>query len=350
MTRSRSAAAAKERETEKGRDGRKEKQNGREQRKDTEGREEATEVEATTAAGRKFFKVFFPDQSGERLEYLEEEPNRQVSLKGPSGKTWQVTLISDSHGLGFTEGWKEFAHHHSLMLGHFLVFTYDGHSQFSVAVFCQSGVEDKLALDVQPYKKVLVKREEERAVVDADVAGTSEVSAPPVEGNGTTRKRVRQVNDVMENGAALKRHSSAQKKPEKRKPEATIDTSKAAPTVVNNNKDFSGMLVEYACSNKTLVRSKENIPCEFVRQSLPQTCKKMTLWDPQGKSWEVNYVYYTGRSVAAFSGGWGKFAVGNNLEKFDVCIFELFKEDNIKVHIYRVVPEITPLIRSSSSM
>ncbi|KAK3119411.1 hypothetical protein QOZ80_9AG0670040 [Eleusine coracana subsp. coracana] len=295
------------------------------------------------------------------------------------------------------------------MLGHFLVFTYDGHSQFSVAVFCQSGVEDKLALNVQHYKEVLVKLKEEQAVVDADVAGTLEVSAPPVEGNGTTRKRVRQVNDVMENGAALKRHSSAQKKPEKRKSEATIDTSKTAPTVGNNNKDFSGVLVEYACSNKTLVRSKEvrrtgqfmtrkfrqpvvisqrrpiteeeknhaferakefksknpfalqvmmesyvyvgfflNIPCEFVRQSLPQTCKKMTLWDPQGKSWEVNYVYYTDRSVAAFSGGWGKFAVGNNLEKFDVCIFELFKEDNIKVHIYRVVPEITPLIRSSS--
>jgi hypothetical protein len=70
----------------------------------------------------------------------------------------------------------------------------------------------------------------------------------------------------------------------------------------------------------------------------------MTLWDPQGKSWEVNYVYY----IAAFSGGWGKFAIGNSLEKFDVCVFELFKEDNFKVHIYRVVPEITPLIRKKS--
>jgi hypothetical protein len=90
----------------------------------------------------------------------------------------------------------------------------------------------------------------------------------------------------------------------------------------------------------------QNIPCEFVRDSLPRTNKKMTLWDPQGKSWIVNYVYYNDRSVADFSGGWGKFAVGNNLEKFDVCIFELFK-DNFKVQIYRVVPEITPLIRES---
>jgi len=92
----------------------------------------------------------------------------------------------------------------------------------------------------------------------------------------------------------------------------------------------------------------QNITCEFVRESLPRTSKKMTLWDPLGKPWEVNYVYYSGRSVASFSGGWGKFALGNNLEKFDVCVFELFKEDNIRVHIYRVVSEITPLLRASS--
>uniref|UniRef100_A0A0D9XQ23 TF-B3 domain-containing protein n=1 Tax=Leersia perrieri TaxID=77586 RepID=A0A0D9XQ23_9ORYZ len=85
-----------------------------------------------------------------------------------------------------------------------------------------------------------------------------------------------------------------------------------------------------------------NIPCDFVREYLPRTSKMLTLWDPQGKSWKVNYVYYSDRSVGSFSGGWGKFAIGNNLEKFDVCVFELIQKDNIKVHIYRVVPEITP--------
>uniref|UniRef100_A0A0E0MDJ2 TF-B3 domain-containing protein n=1 Tax=Oryza punctata TaxID=4537 RepID=A0A0E0MDJ2_ORYPU len=85
-----------------------------------------------------------------------------------------------------------------------------------------------------------------------------------------------------------------------------------------------------------------NMPCEFVRECLPRTSKRITLWDPQGMAWEVNYVYYSDRSVGSFSGGWGKFAVGNNLEKFDVCVFELVEQDNIKVYIYRVIPEITP--------
>jgi hypothetical protein len=88
----------------------------------------------------------------------------------------------------------------------------------------------------------------------------------------------------------------------------------------------------------------QNIPCEFTRQCLPRANRKFKLWDPQGKSWDVNYVYYSDRSVSAFSGGWGKFSVGNNLEKFDVCVFELISKDNIKVHIYRVVPEITPFL------
>ena len=88
----------------------------------------------------------------------------------------------------------------------------------------------------------------------------------------------------------------------------------------------------------------QNLPCEFIRECFPRANRKLKLWDPQGKSWDVNYVYYSERSVGALSGGWGKFAVGNNLETFDVCVFELISKDNVKVHIYRVVPEITPFL------
>jgi hypothetical protein len=71
------------------------------------------------------------------------------------------------------------------------------------------------------------------------------------------------------------------------------------------------------------------IPCEFVRDYLPHSDKKLTLLDQLGKTWEVSYVYFSERRVGAFSGGWGKFSLGNHLEEFDVCVFELFSEDNI---------------------
>uniref|UniRef100_A0A453MSK3 TF-B3 domain-containing protein n=3 Tax=Aegilops tauschii subsp. strangulata TaxID=200361 RepID=A0A453MSK3_AEGTS len=77
------------------------------------------------------------------------------------------------------------------------------------------------------------------------------------------------------------------------------------------------------------------IPSEFVREHLPHTSKKLTLWDPQATPWQVDYVYCSHRSAGAFSRGWSQFSIGNNLEKFDVCVFELIAEDTIKVHIYR---------------
>ncbi|TVU25393.1 hypothetical protein EJB05_27888, partial [Eragrostis curvula] len=394
------------------------KDEGEKRRKEKKGRGAAKE-DYGTGAGKHFFKVFFPKKSGENLmipppfyQYLEEEPNRWISLKGPSGNSWQVMLTSGSKGLAFMQGWKEFVMDHFLNWGHFLVFTYDGCSEFSVIVLCPSGIDDKSALDAQPSKEIVVKEEVGQWVLDTKAAATSKKelpAVPSVEGNRKIRKRVRQLNDVKVNGPALKRNISAQTKHEERKPEAIGSTSKAAPTfVLNSKKDLQYVLDESSSGNKTQIRPKDvprsvmskkfrlpvvisqrrpitqaekdralkrakefksknplalqvmtschvyagffmNIPCEFVKESLPQTSMKMTLWDPQGKSWDVYYQYYNCRCVAAaFTGGWGKFAIGNNLEKFDVCIFELFKEDNIKVHIYRVVPEITLLIRNSS--
>ncbi|RLM69438.1 B3 domain-containing protein [Panicum miliaceum] len=404
----------------------KQKQKGKQKEAREDGKEMAKakqqqeKVEAAAkSAGQQFFKIFFPNQSGERLkipasfhQHLQEQPTGLVSLKGPSGNTWEAVLTSDSKGLCFGQGWKEFVTDHSVKQGHFLVFTYDGLSRFSVTVFGSLGVVDPPALVAKPTNDVVIKIEDDEEVQGGmDAGGTSETSIlPQEEGNGTRRKRTRGVNnDLLEGGNASKRHSSVAKNAKKR-PEAIPRTSKDASTIDNTEKGTPFLLLDESMAfNKTQVREKNmprlgkfivrrarqpvvisqrrpvtqeekdlalrrakefksknpfavqtmmesyvyvgffmNITCDFVRESLPRKSKKMTLWDPLGKPWEVNYVYYSDRSVASFSGGWGKFALGNNLEKFDVCVFELFKEDNIKVHIYRVVPEITPLLRASS--
>ncbi|TVU26288.1 hypothetical protein EJB05_28827, partial [Eragrostis curvula] len=72
-----------------------------------------------------------------------------------------LTLVKEA--LGFTEGWKEFVGDHSLHQGHFLVFTYDGHSEFSVVVFSKPGVEDTLALDAQPSEGELLMQKYKKA-------------------------------------------------------------------------------------------------------------------------------------------------------------------------------------------
>ncbi|VAI92014.1 unnamed protein product [Triticum turgidum subsp. durum] len=85
------------------------------------------------------------------------------------------------------------------------------------------------------------------------------------------------------------------------------------------------------------------IPDKFVKTFLPKESRKMTLWDPQAKPWKVWYEYASPH--AAFSVGWGALAMENNLEKWDVCIFELLDQEyNIKLHVYKVMLEITPCV------
>ncbi|XP_037431450.1 B3 domain-containing protein Os11g0197600-like isoform X2 [Triticum dicoccoides] len=88
------------------------------------------------------------------------------------------------------------------------------------------------------------------------------------------------------------------------------------------------------------------IPDKFVKTFLPKESRKMTLWDPQAKPWKVWYEYTGGeRPRAAFSAGWGALAMENNLEKWDVCVFELLDQEyNIKLHVHKVVLMITPCI------
>ena len=56
------------------------------------------------------------------------------------------------------------------------------------------------------------------------------------------------------------------------------------------------------------------------------------------------------RRAPAFSTGWGALVMENNLERWDVCVFELLDHDyNIKLHVYRAMLEITPAHRLKPS-
>uniref|UniRef100_A0A1D1ZEQ8 B3 domain-containing protein Os11g0197600 n=1 Tax=Anthurium amnicola TaxID=1678845 RepID=A0A1D1ZEQ8_9ARAE len=78
------------------------------------------------------------------------------------------------------------------------------------------------------------------------------------------------------------------------------------------------------------------LPRSFSKH-LPKASIKMLLLDPSNQPWDVMYVYYKGRG--GLSAGWGKFARVHKLESDDVCIFELSKPYEVRVHIFRVVDE-----------
>jgi hypothetical protein len=94
-----------------------------------------------------------------------------ISLKGQSGNTWPAKLSSDTEGLFFGHGWKEFVMDHSIESGHILTFSYDGHSQFSVVVFDGLCIEKSSAFDAKPSNNLvcIIETDEE----DNDISAAS---------------------------------------------------------------------------------------------------------------------------------------------------------------------------------
>ncbi|KAF8683107.1 hypothetical protein HU200_044965 [Digitaria exilis] len=64
-----------------------------------------------------------------------------VSLKSPSGKTWNIRVGNDADELVLQSGWKEFVSAHSIEEGDYLLFKYSGVSSFDVLMFDSSGCQ-----------------------------------------------------------------------------------------------------------------------------------------------------------------------------------------------------------------
>lgn len=69
--------------------------------------------------------------------------------------------------------------------------------------------------------------------------------------------------------------------------------------------------------------------------------------------WLAKYSYQSYRDTGGLTNGWKHFAVENNLEEFDVCVFKPAGHLNntliLAVNIFRVVDKITPLTGVKSS-
>ncbi|KAB1204820.1 B3 domain-containing transcription factor VRN1 [Morella rubra] len=62
-------------------------------------------------------------------------------LKLPTGTKWRVELMKGDDEVWLDKGWREFVEFCSIKSGHFLVFRYEGNSQFYVVVFDGSATE-----------------------------------------------------------------------------------------------------------------------------------------------------------------------------------------------------------------
>ncbi|KAM0932993.1 putative transcription factor B3-Domain family [Dioscorea sansibarensis] len=400
-----------------------------------------------------FFKIYLPNLAANRLlippkfiRHLQHESKGIVHLKGPTGKIWNVELVKDGKEMAFEKGWKEFVADHSIVLGDFLLFGYEGSSCFTVLVYEKTACQRQFVSSprVDDVSVVIENENTRKRRIDDDHGGCSggdraklnQIKAssndkheseeadrsiflaktasktPALRLRCSVRGRKKSVscvccdyytdelvsqtkskhprvfsNDTHEiPDLAMPEQLIIEIKEESETPEPPskytksrsgdrhkLQQSRSLDYKINDmhipkcgyveshrrpvTKDEIACPVRMAKSFKskypfiTIVMQKAyvyrgftlHIPNTFARKYLAKVTTEMTLWDPNGIPWKVTCKCRSNRT--SFTAGWYRFSLANNLEKNDVCIFELIKSNEMQVHIFRVVEEITPLIK-----
>ncbi|KAJ4962327.1 hypothetical protein NE237_022266 [Protea cynaroides] len=87
------------------------------------------------------------------IRELRDELADIVVLKVPSGKVWSIGLRKSDGKVWFDKGWQEFAESNSILENYFLVFRYDGHSNFYVTIFDTTACEIEYPCDTMDYEE-----------------------------------------------------------------------------------------------------------------------------------------------------------------------------------------------------
>ncbi|XP_015574597.2 B3 domain-containing transcription factor VRN1 isoform X3 [Ricinus communis] len=296
-----------------------------------------------------------------------------ATLTVPNGRIWVVELEKVNKKLWFCSGWHEFVEYYSIRVGYFLVFRYEGESNFRVCIFdltvseirypgsgnpshttapSRSMLFDKFVHskwtvtgNYEASREMLLSRKDAYDSQDIDVqlngsefitqagspvlgeaegrtrSGKLRTKIPNVDGQEQVDKRSPSMKIACE---ALTRRWRAVTPEEKQR------TICAAHTFKPDNPFFRVILRPSYVYRGFLL----HIPSSFAQRYLTTTgC--MTLQVSEGKQWPVRCVCRN--RGAKLSKGWTEFAWDNNLEEGDVCVFELINMNVLKVTIFRVL-------------
>ncbi|XP_048129670.1 B3 domain-containing protein REM16 isoform X1 [Rhodamnia argentea] len=327
-------------------------------------------------------------------ENLRSKLPENVVLKGPSGATWTVGTVADDENLLFKHGWQDFVKDHALEKNDILVFRYNGESSFNVLVFNQHSLCEKEAAyfhkrcSHKPMDKECgTKRKLGDSAVEAvhtpasyDVKRTL-TEDPWKDGTVTVAdcnilSQAKASENLVEVGASGKPHNKKKATPKKKvsvafdcleeKPDSTpkalfigsrgspVYTSNRRPVTEEEESSAFKLARAAASSDSFLVvmrpthvykRFYLSIPTDWATTHMDRRNQDLILRVGEG-TWRARY-RLTGRGSGGLSSGWKNFALENNLEQSDVCLFELAnsiaKNIVLDVTIFRVVEDVVPL-------
>ncbi|CAL9025234.1 unnamed protein product [Prunus brigantina] len=324
-----------------------------------------------------FFKIILEDSSKIRIKIptrflmkYGENLSSPVNLKLPNGAEMEIELRRcNNGGVWFDKGWPEFSKFCSLDYGSWLVFGYEGNSNFHVLIFDRTATEIEYP---KPEMEETDSEEEEEEQDDADDGSVEilDVCEEEEEEQDDADDESVEILDVFPPCQRKAREKSPLPCPQPHKKMRTrssgmmleeslrnkaSDCSKSemkrdkSPLVPSEVKDSVGRMHISTTSGKAVALQRaiafKSVNPSFrvvmqpwyVKQSfLPMPsgfAKRHLIEHPagnvflrvsDGRTWSVKFKYE--KSIARFQYGWLGFVRDNNLEVDDVCVFSLIED------------------------
>ncbi|KAL6273821.1 hypothetical protein ACE6H2_024513 [Prunus campanulata] len=308
-----------------------------------------------------------------------EHLSSPVHLKLPNGAEWEIELRRcNNGGVWFDKGWPEFSKFCSLDYANWLVFGYEGNSNFHVLIFDRTSTEVEYHITKPEMEKTdYEKKEEEEEEDDNSVEildgfppcprkarEKSPLPCPqPHKKMRTCGKAECNINfRPTKTQTSLRNKASDCSRSEMKKEDEsdddsveTLDTFPSCPKTGDKSplapsevKDRVGRMHASTTSGKAIALQRAiafesvnpsftvvmqpsyikngplTVPTGFAKRHLTKQPANAILKVSDGGTWSVKFAYP--KLKATFQQGWRVFVRDNNLKLGDVCVFILIKD------------------------
>ncbi|KAJ8762416.1 hypothetical protein K2173_007576 [Erythroxylum novogranatense] len=327
-----------------------------------------------------------------------------VTLNGPSGCAWRVGLTTNDDTLYFDHGWDQFVKDNYLQEKDLLVFKYNGRSQFDVLIFdglslcekaasyfvrkcghgesssgCHTGKgigessselvpasacnlnspmekthidDDSTPPSGRPATSETFKKNTPTETTVTDPFGVGQIIRAEEPLNKRTKRELKfpypsHVSQCVKNEEPCSLDEETETKPdivhsfpsssrgrlvsEEKKQNAL----KLAQTVMTNDGFVVVMKPSHVYRKFFMV-----IPSSWIVKRLSNLARHKVILRVEGNTWHTNFLYRKYRKSGGLSAGWKNFVTDNNLNEFDICLFEPGSPLNdsfvLDVQIFRV--------------
>ncbi|CAL1408684.1 unnamed protein product [Linum trigynum] len=288
-----------------------------------------------------------------------------VALRGPSGIDWAVGVaMSDDGTLFFSGGWKEFAQDHGLQAGDLLIFRFNGHSQFDVLVLesessCEKTRSYFLSMKQGPPMEVKKAWGSTAAATpsgdgcggfipspeqhDGGVGGVDDGTGrplPPIEIDVDTlpphppqpppppllpscppfitKLSNKQAKKVLTKKVVSLNSYRGASTPTPPPTESKLEALRLAKLAVSKDGFLTVMKTTHV--ERTFYLA---IPYSWMKKHMDERERQDMILTLGEKEWPVKFKLRVNKNAGGLTNGWKKFARDNNLQQYDVCVFDL---------------------------